>query len=156
MLKASVRKVSFTFAVMSNSFDAVIFQSKYAGALNANCCRLPTSPGCGLQKPPETAGVHPPSCGEEGAHVSADLAVGKGCNRSVGNGTEAAPVKGRVLRHDRERRAALPGEDRAGLPSVDQQAQCTIRRAKELVALAHRQLISKVGLERMRQVEWRA
>src|SRR5258708_25115329 len=72
-LNASVRNCNLTFSVRSNCFDAVMFQLKYAGALKAFDCKLPISPGCGLQKPPGTAGVHPPSCGEEGAPVPSGL-----------------------------------------------------------------------------------
>src|SRR5579859_2358713 len=72
-LNASVRKVSLIFSVMKNAFDAVMSQSKYAGALKALDCKFPISPGCGLQKPPGTAGVQPPSCGEDGAPVPSGL-----------------------------------------------------------------------------------
>src|SRR5882757_10237851 len=72
-LNASVRNCSLTFSVMSNCFDADMFQLKYDGALNALDCKFPTSPGCVLQKPPGTVGVQPPSCGEAGAPVPSEL-----------------------------------------------------------------------------------
>src|SRR5258708_16961413 len=72
-LNASVRKVSLVFSVRSNSLAAEVSQLKYAGALNAFDCKFPTSLGCGLQKPPVTAGVQPPNCGEDGAPVPSEL-----------------------------------------------------------------------------------
>src|SRR5580693_5770825 len=58
-LKACAWNVNFRRSVMLKSFPAEASQSKYAGPLKAFNCRLPTSPGCGLQKPPGTAGVQP-------------------------------------------------------------------------------------------------
>src|SRR5262249_55063822 len=64
-------------------------------------------------------------------------------------------IERRELRYDRERRPALPREDRGGLPSVHQQAQRTVRRTEQPVALADRQFVSEVGLEGVCQIERR-
>jgi len=76
-LNASVRKFSFHLLCdVEESFDAVIFQTKYGGAIEGILLQIPTSPVEGLQKkPPGTAGVQPPSCGADGAPVPSGLST---------------------------------------------------------------------------------
>src|SRR5258708_20358364 len=89
----------------------------------------------------------------EGSEVRADLLMRECCHGGVRNRPEAAPVECCELRYDRERRAALPDEDRAGLPSVNQQSKRTAGRVEQPVAFPDWQFIGEVCLERMRQVE---
>src|SRR5205807_2355248 len=85
------------------------------------------------------------------AHDIAELAGGEAGAGGILRGAGSGPVQCAALRENRERRARLPGEDAADVPSAGDAGDYGIARQKA-VSRAERQLVSAVGMEDMPQV----